>query len=145
MGDCQGGEDEDEFVSGNDLESNHLKHMHIGLETKLARRKNQVPNRPMSYVLFGAYFQGRSIRACAWRIFWGYPDDPVIFSYSAKAPTPSFSALRTSLRCHASRRGVEHQVWLNKYLSSFEKYISQFEHRPIIILSQTKVGFMTIC
>ena len=37
------GEDEDEFVSGNDLESNHLKHMHIGLETKLARRKNQVP------------------------------------------------------------------------------------------------------
>ena len=36
------GEDEDEFVSGNDLESNHLKHMHIGLETKLARRKNQV-------------------------------------------------------------------------------------------------------
>ena len=65
------GEDEDEFVSGNDLESNHLKHMHIGLETKLARRKNQVPNRPGKTLkiveenLFGSYFQGRSIRACA--------------------------------------------------------------------------------
>ena len=36
------GEDEDEFVSGNDLASNHLKHMwnlNLGLETKFVKNK----------------------------------------------------------------------------------------------------------